>query len=182
MVPIHMCRSCMTHDNYWISNISLWCLERKTVLFFVCLFIYNSVCFCSLYRLHLCLCWLYEGLFLVLFWEHNTLIMASPVTMTVRMFALWRSCSTPADSAFSLFCMIIRPRNSMLASMWSLFQRNKHTTTQFQLCANSRTLLEDSHCYHEWNHWKDKWHDKKEKSDVLSEMEAITILTYIILI
>lgn len=52
--------------------------------------------------------------------------MFSPVTMTVRMLAWWRSCSTPGVSGFSLFCMMMRPRNSMFASMWSLIQRKTY--------------------------------------------------------
>lgn len=48
----------------------------------------------------------------------------SPVTMTVRMLACRRSCSTPGVSVLSLFCMMIIPRNSMFVSIWSLVQRN----------------------------------------------------------
>lgn len=60
-----------------------------------------------------------------------------PVTMTVRMCAFWRSCRTPAVSAFSLFCMIIRPRKSILASMWSLVQRGNNHNNKNIICSCS---------------------------------------------
>lgn len=49
-----------------------------------------------------------------------------PVTIRVRMLACRKSRKTPAVSAFILFCMMIKPRNSMLVSIRSL-KAKKHT-------------------------------------------------------
>lgn len=48
----------------------------------------------------------------------------SPVTIRVRMLARCRSCRTPAVSGLILFCMMIKPRKSMLVSIRSLKHRS----------------------------------------------------------
>lgn len=78
---------------------------------------------CSLYTIiciSACLCVLFSVHDISSLFKGVCVCMLSPVTMTVRMLAWWRSCSTAGVSAFSLFCMMIRPRNSMFASMGSL--------------------------------------------------------------
>lgn len=179
----------MTHekkdDIFWlpIHRLSnpLWCLchcdtkaltkykqkkqnqERKIVCYLCCMFSFIILCFFAPFTDYT---YVFTGFIkaCVDFWVYvYILIMVSPVTMTVRMCALWRSCSTPADSAFSLFCMIIRPRNSMLASMWSLVQRKKKLIFSCVPRAEhlNITLLEGQPLLTRMNHWKDTWHDKR---------------------
>ena len=114
------CRDCV----YMFSILGPWpCLIH--------LFL-HSVVFARLFS-HLRLLWLtYCHSLWVRLWGCECfyvqcVCMRSPVTMTVRMWAWRRSCRTPGVSAFSLFCMMIRPRKSMLVSMWSLFQMKTQT-------------------------------------------------------
>lgn len=53
----------------------------------------------------------------------------SPVTITGRMLARRKSSKTSAVSGLSLFCMIVRPRNSMLVSMWSLLHTEQQSVS-----------------------------------------------------
>lgn len=61
-----------------------------------------------------------------------------PVTIKVRILACRNWYKTPAVSSFILFCMMIKPRNSMLVSITSLEpQRNR---TAHQRKTNHRLL------------------------------------------
>ena len=52
-----------------------------------------------------------------------------PVTIKVRMLACRNSRKTPAVSCFILFCMMIKPRNSMLVSIRALEITDHHLNT-----------------------------------------------------
>lgn len=128
-MPIHRLRNslcCLCHSNARTTGRQKH--KRKTVCYVHCIFLFIYLCVFALFCdyidaiagsvktcVNLCV-FVCVRVYKVL-----------PVTITVRMCALWRSCNTAGVSAFSLFCMMIRPRNSMFASMCSLIQRKTYT-------------------------------------------------------